>query len=324
MNLKLSALIIILFLAIFPMRIYAVSPSSISMNITPENPAPFEEVNISLESYSADLDSVSISWFVNGKNVFSGMGKKSLSLSAPAAGAESSVVARIAFPDGEVELRTTLKPSVFTMLWQTKDSYVPPFYKGKALPTAGNTIKVVAMPEIKRGGAIVNPKTMTYAWKIDYSNDQAGSGYGKIYFIFDNDFLENSNNITVRASTTDQKYSAEGKVNIETTEPKIVFYKKDAKMRTMFEKAVPDGYKIEEADTLEAVPYFISPNNPLHPFLIWTWCINDSPVSLPQISKNSIPLKAEEGVSGSARIRLRIENTEQIFQTAEKEINVEF
>ena len=95
-------------------------------------------------------------------------------------------------------------------------------------------------------------------------------------------------------------------------------------MGTMFEKAVPDGYKIEEADTLEAVPYFISPNNPLHPFLIWTWFINDSPVSLPQISKNSIPLKAEEGVSGTARIRLRIENTEQIFQTAEKEINVEF
>jgi len=31
------------------------------------------------------------------------------------------------------------------LLWQADDSYVPPFYEGKALPSPNSEIKVVAM-----------------------------------------------------------------------------------------------------------------------------------------------------------------------------------
>ena len=69
-------------------------------------------------------------------------------------------------------------------------------------------VKVVAMPEIRTSSGLVDAKNMTYAWKKDYTNNVDGSGYGKNSFLFINDYLEDSNNISVVVSTVDQKYSS--------------------------------------------------------------------------------------------------------------------
>ncbi len=313
----------VFFFCLHVQTLAAVSPSSISVSVVPENPAPGEEVRIDLSSYGANLDSVSISWSVNGSNLLTGTGKKSFSLKAPSADSESRVMATIIFPDGKVEKRIIIKPSTMIMLWQATDSFVPPFYRGKALPTADSQVKVVAMPEIRSGGTTISSKNMTYAWKINYSNEQGSSGYGKNYLLYSSDYLDSSSNIGVTVTTVDQKYSASGNTNIQVINPKIVFYKRDVKLGTVFEKAIPENYRIEGDELLEAVPYFISPKNPLHPFLVWNWSINDASVFLPRVSRNLIPLKAEEGLSGIAKLRLEIENTEKIFQTG-KEIKIEF
>ena len=114
--------------------------------MVPSNPAPYEETSITLKSYADNLDSVLISWSVNGKTTASGIGKKSFSITAPAAGAETNVVATISLPDAPIETKITIKHSVMILLWQATDSYVPPFYRGKELPTAESEVKVVAMP----------------------------------------------------------------------------------------------------------------------------------------------------------------------------------
>ncbi len=64
------------------------------------------------------------------------------------------------------------------LLWQADDSYVPPFYKGKAMPSAESSIKVVALPEIRNGSTIVSVQNMTYSWQKDYNKDVNDSGYG--------------------------------------------------------------------------------------------------------------------------------------------------
>lgn len=58
-----------------PFRVKAVSSIGILANTVPENPAPGEKVNITLKSYNYDLNSVLISWSVNGKTVSSEIGK---------------------------------------------------------------------------------------------------------------------------------------------------------------------------------------------------------------------------------------------------------
>jgi len=310
--------------AFLPFKANALSSSDILVNVTPENPAPNENVGIALNSYAVKLDNVLISWSVGGKTLLSGIGKKSFSLEAPSAGAETNVIATLSLPEGEISTRIVIKPNILVLLWQTDDSYTPPFYRGKAMPSPASQIKVIALPEIKSGSQMINPKNMVYAWKKDFTNNQDGSGYGKNSFVYTSDYLEDSNNISVKASTTDQKFSSEASIAIGTIQPKIVFYKNDANFGTLWEQALQNGHKITNEEIIEASPYFISPKDIRIPFLTWNWSINNSSVEILGTRKNLIPLKVETGVSGTSKIKLEIENIYKIFVSASKEISVEF
>ena len=326
MKLRFLLLCLVVVFILSGVKVFAASSSSILVNIAPPNPAPGEDVSITLSSYANNLDSVLITWSVNGTSILSGIGKKTFLVKAPPAGSFASIRAVISLPEGELEKTITIRPNEMILLWQATDSYVPPFYKGKALPTIDSEIKVVAMPEIKSsvGGALVNSKNMTYIWKKDYTNDQEASGYGKNSFVYTNDYLENSNTISVVAGTTDQKSTAEASIDVGTVDPKIVFYKNDGKMGTIWEQALSDQYRITVAEVVEAVPYFISPKELQHPNLVWNWYINDNIVPVPIYRKNFMPLRVEGGVSGTSKLKLIIENVSRIFQSASKEISIEF
>ena len=298
--------------------------ANILVNMTPENPAPGESVEITLKSYTYNLDSVLISWSLNDKKISSGIGQKSFSLKAPNDGEETSVIATASLPDGAAEKKIIIRPAAMVLLWQAQDSWTPPFYKGKALPSPDSLVKVIALPEIGSGSNKVNPKNMTYFWKKDYNNSQDASGYGKNSFSFVNDYLEDSNNISVTASTVDQKYSSAASVDIGMTNPKIIFYKNDARLGTIWELALPDGHKILGNEVVEAAPYFISPSNLRIPTLTWDWFVNNQSVNPPIYRKNTMPLRTQTGISGTSRIKLEINNIDKIFISATKEISVSF
>ena len=324
LNLSAGFLIFIIFGPFLPLKAKAAPSLGIIVNVTPENPAPGESVDITLKSYSNDLDSVLISWSVNGKNVSSGIGKKSFFINAPNAGGETSVIATTSLPDGAIDTKVIIRPAGMVLLFQAKDSYTPPFYKGKALPSPDSPVKVVALPEVKSGSGLVHPKNMTYFWRKDYTNNPDGSGYGKNSFTYINDYLEDSNNISVTASTIDQKYSSVASVDIGIANPKILFYKNDSRLGTIWEQALSNGHKILNSEVVEAAPYFISPSNLRIPTLTWEWFINNQSVNPPIYRKNTMPLRAQAGISGTARIKLEINNTDKIFINATKEISVSF
>ena len=309
---------------ISPFKAKASSPDTILVDIVPQNPAPGENVNITLNSYVDNLNSVSISWSVDGKNVSSGIGKKSFSVNAPSAGLETGVVAKISLPDGDIQTKIIIRPSVMVLLWQADDSYVPPFYKGKALPSPQSEVKVVAMPEIRNGSKTVDPANLVYAWKQDYTNNQDGSGYGKNSFVYTNDYLDNSNNIDVTVGTVDQQFSSEASLDIGTYQPKILFYKNDVNMGTLWENILADGHKVTGDETIEADPYFISPGDIRIPILNWTWSINNSAVNITSFRNNLLPLKVQAGISGTSKIDLQIQSSDKIFENVSKEINVTF
>jgi hypothetical protein len=270
------------------------------------------------------LDSVSIEWKINGKSVSSGIGKKIFYLNAPAAGGETTVVITVFSPSGKIEKTVTIKPVIMTLLWQANDSYVPPFYRGKALPSSSSQIKVVAVPEIKSGSVLVSPTTMVYAWKKDYTNNVDGSGYGKNYFIYTSDYLDDSNNIGVKASTVDQKYSLDASIDVGTVQPKILFYKNDPVLGTQWEQSLSGGHRVIGNEIIEGDPYFISPKNIKTPLLAWDWYINDNKIDVAGVEKNLFPIMAQEGTSGTSTIRLEVKNIYKVFESASKEINVTF
>src|ERR1035437_1921549 len=291
----------------------AVESTSILMSMVPANPSPNEDVTLTVKSYAEDLDGVLITWSVDGKVMSSGVGKKTFSTKAPGTGSESTVIATMAFPNVETTSTLIIKPSVMVLLWQAMDSYVPPFYKGKALAAPDTFVKVVAMPEISVNGVMIDPKNMTYSWQKDFGNEQDSSGYGKNFMLFKNDYLEHSNNAGVTVTTTDQKYSSAGRIDIGMTNPTLSFYKKDSSLGIIWEKALEDNHQILSDETIVAAPYFISPKDIRNPTLVFNWFINDSPISVPSYRKNLMPLKVEGGVSGVSQLKLEIASTNKIF-----------
>ncbi len=305
--------------------VIAASPSSISVDIVPPNPAPLESTTITLSSYESNLDSVLISWFVAGKKVSSSVGMKSFSVNAPNMGAETNVKAVIDLPDGQITKTILIRPNIMILLWQATDSYVPPFYRGKALPTSESKIKVVAMPEVKTKLGPVNPKNMVYSWQLNYSNDGESTGYGKNTFTYVNDYLEDLENISATATTTDGQYSSQANITIKSYEPKISFYRNDSVSGITWDKAIKDGYKMTKSEVVVAAPYFLSPKEIWSPNLTWNWFLNDSLTNNTlKYRKNWIPLKVSGADSGSATLKLQIENKYQLFGNISREISLEF
>ncbi len=321
--LTLSLMIISLFS--LPFTASAVSPSSINVDIVPPTPTPGESTTITLSSYGNNLDSALISWFVAGKKVTSSVGMKSFSINAPNMGSETSVKAVIDLPDGPITKTILIRPNIMVLLWQASDSYVPPFYRGKALPTEESTIKVVAMPEVKTKLGPVNPKNMIYSWQLNYASDGESTGYGKNTFTYTNDYLEDFENISATATTIDGQYSSQANINIKPRDPKIVFYKNDASMGILWEQALKDGHKIVGDEVIVASPYFLSPKETWSPNLTWNWFLNDSLTNNTlKYRKNWIPLKVSGTDTGSATLKLQIENKYQLFGNISKEISLEF
>jgi hypothetical protein len=164
---------ILFFFLVFYHTTHASSVNKILVEVSPENPSPNEDTSITLNSYSNNLNNVLIQWLVNGKTMLSGVGKKTLSIKAPKENGEYMVSATLDLPDGKTSIRVVVRPSSMVMLWQATDSYIPPFYKGKALPTPESEVRVVAMPEIKsssKNTSWIDPKNLTYTWQKDNKN----------------------------------------------------------------------------------------------------------------------------------------------------------
>ncbi|MCM2338939.1 MAG: hypothetical protein NDI62_00575 [Burkholderiales bacterium] len=299
--------------------------TDIVLSITPTNTLPNQNVSAKLSSYVVDLDKSNISWSIDDAEMSNGIGKKSFSFRTKESGSQLMLSVNIETADGQNLSKTmTIIPTDVDILWEAHDAYVPPFYKGKALAPSQGEFKIVPIPNIINQTGKVNTNNLSYTWKKDGKVQSISSGWGKNYFIFRNSYLDKVNNIEVKISDITGNTTAIGKINLNTTKPKILFYENDPSLGVKWEKSINDNLSInKEGGMITAEPYFFSPKDINSKQLNFDWYINKSKISTPE-PKNTLSVKGEEGKSGSAAIKLIINNVDTIFQTMEKQINVSF
>ena len=95
-----------------------------------------------------------------------GAGVKEIDVAVGALGSEAVIEARAR--DGDLEVAGSLVrvvPTEIDLLFES-DSYVPPFYKGRAMPSAGTLLHLEAIPRFKRtDGSLVAPDGIIFTWK---------------------------------------------------------------------------------------------------------------------------------------------------------------
>lgn len=306
--------------------VFAVAPNtglalSFDIKTNPANPAPNETVFLSVSALEFNMDLSNISWTVDGKPKDSGIGKKSISVTAPANGKSMTILVKIV-PNigGALENSITISPSDVDIIWEAVDSYVPPFYRGKALPLKQSEVKVVAVPNIKSSTGVLKPaSSFVYTWKKDGKNFPASGGYGKSSFSFVNQILDKQNRIEV--SLTDGTKSANGAFSFLPYEPEILFYENDQLKGPQYQKSFKDGDIFTDKARLSvlAEPYFLSKNFKSNNNIKGVWKLNGREFS--SKIKNGLVINTRE-TTGLINVYFSYEDKEKLFRNFNKSIGI--
>jgi hypothetical protein len=248
---------------------------SLTMEIYPENPAPHSIVTITLITYAFDIDRAEISWAVDGKIVKTGYGIKKHQVKLDKEGISKFVEAKVIAAEGGVYYTAiTLTPQSVDLIWESTDSYVPPFYKGKALPGEGGIVNIIAIPTIYDKKNKIPASDMDYKWFVEDEAAQNYSGYGKQIFPMKLDILENKSSVKVVVTPRNGITSAENFTDISPNKGQIIFYEKDNLLGVKYNKRLSNYFKLEnETLGITAEPYFYSYKTNFSS-LAFDWAIN--------------------------------------------------
>ncbi|MFA5782976.1 MAG: hypothetical protein WC868_11985 [Bacteroidales bacterium] len=326
MQKKYIILILILFVASAGFFANAqIRDTDIVLSVSPQYPNPNQNVSAILSSHSINLDKANITWSVNNQEMSGGVGKKAFSFKTGEVGVNTTLSAMIDTIDGQsISKIITLIPANVDMLWEAYDAYVPPFYKGKALAPSQGQFKIVAIPNLINQNGKVNINNLSYTWKKDGNVQSNSSGWGKSFFIFQNSYLDRDNTVEVKVSDISGGTNASERIILNTVNPKILFYENDPILGVRWETALNNGFTINsDGKTLNVEPYFFSPKNINASELTFDWFLNGEKISTPD-PKNILSIKPEEGQSGSATIKIDINNVNTLFQSLSKQLQVSF
>jgi len=300
---------------------YALS-GELNVEIIPTYPRPNEMVFVNLTLYTDNLNSANITWYQDGKNVLSGKGEVRYSFRTGSIGTETSVEIRIKLLSGVSFSKTfTLNPAGVDLVWEA-NSYVTPFYRGKALHPRQGSLKLVAMPEFVKNGKRILPQNLIYQWSNGVNVYQSQSGYGKSVVTLDGSLLGKQENIEVLVTDPVNNLVAHGFIDISPVKPEIVFYENDPYYGLIFDSAIAGSFdlKTNEVQILSAPFFFTKEGGDL---LQYNWMLNGQ--TIPDLSGSRTAIfKKPENESGRSTISLRMENVNRILQQADGGLEMQF
>jgi hypothetical protein len=297
----------------------------ISLDVEPQNPDAFQEVTLTLKTFAIDLDIHNITWLVNGDEFTSGIGKKSITLKTGAYGQATNIQARINGQDGSIVLKNiTLRPATVDVLWEAVDSYVPPFYQGKALPSRGAVIKVTAIPNLIIGDEYLTHSNLDYTWSWNFNIKGSSSGFNKQFMAIKNSVINRQETVSVDVKNTSATVRGSGTTKISFFAPEILWYKNFSRSPQYdMRRAVSGNLSIGQNNAeLVAVPYFFSvaPGKTLDS-LLYQWRANDTIIAEDKtVNKNQLSLRPAG--AGRTTLDLEVRHPVEGSQSTSASINI--
>lgn len=321
-------LITLLLSAIFlPFHIQAATifPStggSVRFDLIPKDPTSFSQMKVQAVSYDINLDRSEISWYVNDTIVLSGIGQETLTLRTGAAGKPISVRLLAKENDRTVEKSMIINPGEVEIIWQS-DAYVPPFYKGRAMPSPKSIIKITAIPKIvTENGTTIQKNDLNFEWKQNSNAFSSGLGKDSAEIMMGGLFGEETISVTV--SNKAGNITAEKKITLRPENTEIIFYEENPTEGTRYNKSIRDDSIIAEKEfSLRAEPYFFSkPKSNSEKSLLFDWKINGNGVTPKDEAPKILTLRNETGQELLSTVSLSIKNTKRIFQESNSSVKI--
>lgn len=295
----------------------------LNVTLDPEYPAAFQDVTASVDSYSADMDRSLISWSLNGKIVQKGMGAKTFRFKAGKNGSYANLTVSVLF-NGVVSTQTmSITPATVDLIWQA-NSYVPPFYKGKAAFSHQSTIKVVATPNIfTKDGILIPVSKLIYQWKLDKEFVASVSGVGKNTVTFSDTIPVNEKEISVEVSTADSSVKTIGRIFVHSVATRPILYQDTPLTGISYESALPESLNLADSEMkLVVEPYFSSVNTRDSDSLYYAWSLNGKAV--PDVTRSSIVFRVPDTEKGVAQVDVQLTQPSRVFQTSSASLLINY
>lgn len=295
--------------------------SSIFINALPQNPQPYQKVKINISGHSIRLLDADIKWTVNGKLVKNGKGETSIEIETEEAGKKIEVVAEIVSTEVSKAFsrRITLIPNEVSLLWEAVDSNTPPFYKGKALPSWGARVKVVALSNtVDSQKKKVGAENLIFSWTSN--NFKIEEGYGRTSVYVQASSLVKTNQVSVKASNSPLGIHMSGSISYPQLHPQLVLYEKKPLQGINYEKALVGQMRSDPNETLVIIaePYFFDTNKDFSSLDI-SWEVGRRKFFPEGGMRGEIPLIAQ--LRGRSKLKIQVQSKEK-SQRADTELSI--
>lgn len=299
----------------------------VELKLSTDSPSPGQNIKVSAESYTADLNSSEITWTLDKKTYIKGIGKTSIDVQAPLLGEKLTVGITAVTADGKTLSNSiTINSGSVDLILET-NGYVPPFFQGKAPFVYENEYRIVAIPHLANSnGSEYNPNDLVYQWTKDSRVIQDQSGYGKQVFSWKEESVPRDRLILVKVSSRDGSAQAQKLMTLRAGNPWLSFYVDDPLYGTLYNNAIGNEFSlgISGETAVLAVPFGFSVNeNGDVSELNYNWLLNGSKQEA-LAHNRSVTLRAPQNQSGSSDINLTITSVGDFLQKISSAITINF
>lgn len=288
----------------------------ISLSIAPEHPTPGETVRVTARGSLLDLETGEVVWYVNDTKRTSGRGLSQIEVTAPPSGGVMRV--KVVFMEEKFERATAeavIRPVEIDLLWES-DSYTPPFFRGRALPSAGTNLKLEAIPRFERSnGSLVPTDDIVFTWRRNGYVVAEVSGRGKSKAFLPSPPLFGTDTVSVEARSSDGTFVGTANARIPSAEPVLSLYENHPLFGITYHRALQSENFLPEVETsFAAVPYYAGAIGPNDKALLYEWRVNGNAIASAE-RPSEITVNAE-GSTGAARIELALSHATNLFLNA--------
>ncbi len=282
--------------------------NSIYLESAPQYPEPNSTVTVSLNDYSVNALGATISWFINGEEQTATQNERSIVVPTHTLGTQE-VVKVVLSRTGALPLShtLTLNPVVIDIILEA-DTYVPSFYKGRALPSQESSVRAIALVHDTSGGI---KSEYTYKWSAGTTVLLGGPVKGKYAL----DYLMpryDDNELTVEVFNAKGVSIGKKTILVSPAETQLHFYEYSS-LRGLSERTAANPLPlISDETTIFGEPYFI--NTAMEESgATFTWKVDGVPAASDTSVPNAITL-AHSGDTGKSLVSLSIITKSRIPQ----------
>jgi hypothetical protein len=294
--------------------------------LAPETPGPNAPVIIRVDGVGNFLGNAMVTWTKDGVVALRGIGERTFSFTTGALGTRTSIHISIqSDTNGSFVKDFVFSPSLVNLVWEA-DTTVPPFYRGKALYSAGSPLKIVAFPSIFFGGSQIAPQALSYQWSRNNEPVPEASGLGRSSYTLGGDQLELGESIGVDLSYGNTKV-AHGEIVVPAANPQVLLYYRDALGGTRWGQALPATIQLNASEiTVQAEPYYFSAASKKAGGLAYSWTLDGNDIHGPDSGRGILTLRQAGAGQGSAALAVSVDNqdTSAFIQSARAALQMIF